>query len=148
MMLDVKKLLAKVLSAIKQTASDLATTNTMLTTRTNVRVYNNSNMDYYNTSWYVVGFQVVKVGRQAFFTFKGTLSNYAVADYVLATLPSAIRPIMETPLNVWVSDGTYLLKQMPSGWVGTDGRVHVKAMEPNNGSYWFVNGTWTTNGYS
>ena len=141
-MLDIKKMLTKLLAKSKSTESDITTLQSDVASlkNTELKIVDVSNKITFSGAFTQVHKSAYQIGRLLFFTLEATVDTYVGGTtYTMATARSGYRPNQMTPCVGYTSDSTFLPKATVSCYVETNGAIKVNA-ENQQGNYFFVKG--------
>lgn len=141
-MLDIKKMLTKLLAKSKSTESDITTlqSNVASLQQSQLKIVDVSNKISFGGAFTPVHKSAYQIGHLLFFTLEATVGTYVGGTtYTIATAQSRYRPNQMTPCVGYTSDSTFLPKATVSCYVETGGAIKVNA-ENQQGSYFFVKG--------
>lgn len=134
-MLNIKKTLTKLLTAMKSTEDDVAGLK-----QTELKLVDVSGRITMGGAFTQVHKSAYQIGHLLFFTIEATVGTYVGGTvYTIATMASGYRPNQTTPCVGYTSDGGFTPKATVSCYVETGGAIKVNA-ENQQGSYFFIKG--------
>lgn len=141
-MLDVKKMLTKLLTKSKSTDSSITTLQSDVATlkNTELKVVDVTNRITMGGAFTQVHKSAYQIGHLLFFTIEATVGTYVGGTtYTIATAASGYRPNQMTPCVGYTSDSTFLPKATVTAFVEAGGAIKVNA-ENQSGNYFYVKG--------
>lgn len=141
-MLDIKKMLTKLLAKSKSTESDITTLQSDVASleQSQLKVVDVTNRIAMGSAFTQVHKSAYQIGHLLFFTIEATVGTYVGGTtYTIATAASGYRPNTMTPCVGYTSDGGFTPKATVSCYVEPTGAIKVNA-ENQQGSYFFVKG--------
>lgn len=141
-MLNLKKILTKLLEKSKSTESDITTLQSDVASlqQSQLKIVDVSNKISFGSAFTPVHKSAYQIGHLIFFTLEATVGTYVGGTtYTIATAASGYRPNQMTPCVGYTSDSTFLPKATVSCYVEANGAIKVNA-ENQNGSYFYVKG--------
>lgn len=141
-MLNLKKMLTKLLAKSKSTESDITTLQGDVASleQSQLKVVDVTNRITMGGAFTQVHKSAYQIGRLLFFTIEATVGTYVGGTtYTIATAQSGYRPNQMTPCVGYTSDSTFLPKATVSCYVEANGAIKVNA-ENQNGNYFYVKG--------